>query len=241
MNQPRETPSDLDAAGGSGPPPIPRPPSDPASEDPRVASYLDQVFAPLAALIPETSRRELRLELAAHLEALIEAHRELGSEPEAAVRAALSQLGDPHHLALEWARVWIAPTRSALAVGKLVLCAAVLLAGAAFGTTALVTLEHQLGHNLFELAVGGPALPLIAGAMVGALHGRHPLGSRWGLALITLASVFVSMTMTTADPRPPIVTVIRITMWLMSACGTAGLGVLAAQWRDRWGSLLVRH
>jgi hypothetical protein len=35
-----------------------------------------------------------------------------------------------------------------------------------------------------------------------------------------------SFIMTTADPRLPLVTSIRVSLWLMTACAAAGLGAL---------------
>ena len=229
-------PSDHGPARRAAPPQSPSRPAETA-RDPRIEAYLDEVFTPLAGVAPCARRLELRIELAAHVDALVEAHLELGSEPDAAVRAALEQLGDARRLGRVWAREWRRPAsappwRGTASLGSTLFAGSILLTSACFGAVLLVTLEHFLGHNLFEIALGGPLLPLAAGCTAGLWHGRHPLGSRRGLLLIALASLGVSLVMSDADPRPPVVTLIRLLMWMMTACSTAGLGALIASGRD---------
>jgi hypothetical protein len=229
-------PSDDGPVRRAAPPQSPSRPAETAL-GPRIEAYLDEVFAPLAGVVPCARTQELRAEMAAHLEALVEAHRELGSEPEAAVRAALEQLGDARRLGREWARECRRPAsrtpgQGTHSLGSALFASLTLLASGSLGASLLIGLEQHLGHNLFELALGGPMLPLAAGAMVGRWHGRHPLGSRWGLLLIALAGAGISFIMTTADPRPPLATVIRVLLWLMTACASAGLGALMASGKE---------
>lgn len=207
------------------------------AREPRIEAYLAEVFAPLAGMVTPARRHELRAELAAHLEALIAAHLELGSAPADAVEAALAQLGDARRLGRVWAREcrrpasarpWPAP----VAVASTLFAGLSLLAGGALGTSLLIGLEQHLGHNLFELALGGPLFPLAAGVLVGLWRGRHPLGSRWGLLLIALAGAGVSLVMTLADPRPALVLLIRTLLWLMTTCAAAGLGALTSSSRE---------
>jgi hypothetical protein len=230
-------PSDDGPARRAAPPQSPSRPAE-TVRDPRIGAYLDEVFAPLAGVVPCAQRQELRVELSAHLEALVEAHRELGSEPDAAVRAALAQLGDAHRLGREWARECRRPAgapswHGTAFLGSLLLAGFILFASASLGASWLVALEQSMGHDPFEIFLGGPLLPLGAGLLVGRWRGRHPLGSRWGLLLITLASAGISFIMTTADPRPPLVSVIRVLLWLMTACAAAGLGALDGFSRER--------
>jgi hypothetical protein len=117
-------------------------------------------------------------------------------------------------------------------LGSLRFAGFVLFMSASLGASWLVALEQAMGHNPFELFLGGPMLPLGAGFLVGRWRGRHPLGSRWGLLLIALTSVGISFIMTTADPRPPLVTAIRVSLWLMTACAAAGLGALGSFSRE---------
>ena len=229
-------PSDDGPARRAAPPQSPSRPAETA-RDPRIEAYLDEVFAPLAGVVPCARRQEPRTELAAHVDALVEAHLELGSEPDAAVRAALEQLGDARRLGRVWAREWRRPAsappwRGTASLGSTLFAGSILLASGSLGASLLIGLEQHLGHNLFELALGGPLLPLAAGAMVGRWHGRHPLGSRWGLLLIAMAGAGISSLMTAADPRPPLVIALRVLLWLMTACASAGLGALIASGRD---------
>jgi hypothetical protein len=199
--------------------------------DPRIGDYLNQVCAPLIGRAPTARLAELRAELRTHLEARAEAYRELGSEPEEAVWAALEQMGDPRRLSREWGREWRRPARSR---GGSLLAAGLLSASTLFSASLLVTLEQHLGHNAFELALGGPLLPLTAGLLVGLWHGKHPLGSRLGLLLIAAVGAGVSLLMGAADPRPPVVLALRVLLWLWVGCSSAGLGTLIAEWREQW-------
>jgi hypothetical protein len=208
-------------------------PSRPVEKNLQIESYLDTVLAPLIDIVPPARLRELRAELAAHAAALVEAHRELGSEPDAAVDAALEQLGDARCLGAAWARERRRPAsaprwQEAAHLGRTFIAGLTLTASGSLGAALLVALEQHLGHNLFELALGGPLLPLVAGALVGQWHNRHPLGSRGGLLLIALAGAGISLLMAAADPRPPLAMVIRVLLWLMTACASAGLGALIA-------------
>ena len=217
-------------------PPSPSPPAEAAERERQIEAYLDEIFAPLAGRMPTPTLAERRAEMRAHLEALIAAHRELGSEPAAAIRAALETMGDARPLGRAWGRecrraasapVW----NETASLGSIVIAASTLFVSASLAASWSVGLERFLGHNFFELALGGPMLPLSAGFMVGRWRGRHTLGSRWGLLLIALASLGVSLTMTTADPRPPLVTVLRLLLWVMTSCATAGLGALTTSGR----------
>jgi hypothetical protein len=199
--------------------------------DSRIGDYLDQVCAPLIGRVPTARLADLRAELRTHLEARAEAYRELGSGPEEAAWAALEQLGDPRRLGREWLREWSWPARSR---GGALLTAGFLSASALFSASLLVTLENHLGHNAFEIALGGPVLPLAAGLMVGLQRGKHPLGSRLGLLLIAAAATGVSLLMGAADPRPPVVLALRVLLWLWIGCSSAGLGTLIAEWREQW-------
>jgi hypothetical protein len=204
----------------------------PAATDSRIEGYLAQVCGPLVGRVPATRLAELRAELRTHLEARAEAFRELGSGAEEAVWLALEQLGDPRRLSREWLREWRQPGRTHPAAS--ILAAGVLGVSTLFGAALLVTLEQHLGHNAFELVLGGPFLPLVAGLLVGLWRGKHTLGSRLGLLLIAAAGTGVSLLMGAADPRPPVVLALRVLLWLWIGCGTAGLGALVSEWRDRW-------
>lgn len=175
--------------------PGPEPNRTPVTSDPRIHDYLDHVCAPLVGLVPYARRQELRVELRAHLEALIATHEELGSSPEVAVVLALRQFGDPCAISRQWAREWLRP-----AVSRPVPSAtrAIPVAFACFGAASLLTLL------LFRIAMGatsgggvsmapsgvlvfGGLLPMLAGLMTGLLApARHALGTFFALALLVL-------------------------------------------------------
>src|SRR5437868_3014731 len=68
--------------------------------DARIEAYLDRALGRRAGwsgsgcLLPASDSQELRLEMRAHVEALIDAYRELGSTDDEAVTEALRRFGD---------------------------------------------------------------------------------------------------------------------------------------------------
>src|SRR5687768_503567 len=64
----------------------------------RLEEYLDEIDRRLQH-VPSWEREEWREKARQHLAALAEAHEELGSTPEQALRAAIRQFGQPAHLA----------------------------------------------------------------------------------------------------------------------------------------------
>lgn len=70
--------------------------------DSRVEDYLDHIIAPLVGRADYTARQEIRRDMRAHIDQLIAAHEELGSDPSEAVTAALRQFGTPSTVAQKW-------------------------------------------------------------------------------------------------------------------------------------------
>jgi hypothetical protein len=64
-----------------------------AIREPEVAAYVDEVCVRLRRTVTPARLAEIRAELAAHLEALIDAHVELGCDRGTAVQAALARFG----------------------------------------------------------------------------------------------------------------------------------------------------
>jgi hypothetical protein len=233
MREPLEPRRAQDTAGRSGLPLTSNSPAEATPPDSRIEEYLDRIFGPLAGLIPPTRCQELRTELALHLDALAEAHRELGSEAEEAVRAAMKQLGDPRHLARDFAEEWRCPTGPALSAAKMVPCALVFGMVACFGTLGLTVAIRQVGGD-WRIPLGGPGLPLVAGFLVGLWHGRHPLGSRWGLLAIGLMSLMVSAHIPGGEEFVgQSFRAVHLLMSLGVGCGMAGLGTLIRMCEDR--------
>lgn len=147
----------------------------------RLDDYLDRVVAPLVDHVPHARRRELRAELGAHLEALVDAHLELGATPEEALTAALKQFGSPRRVGQYWLREWRrerpAPPDSALRtayVGLLCFLPATLLAWIANNAAVAVG-----GNALSALLVLNTLLfPIAAGLLTGILsRTRHGYGA----------------------------------------------------------------
>ena len=83
-------------------------PNEPARAEEHVAAlindYLERVTAPLVEVSAYEDREALRVELRQHIEDIATAHRELGSDPAEAMRAAIKQFGEPQRIGSEIAR-----------------------------------------------------------------------------------------------------------------------------------------
>jgi HAAS len=190
-----------------------------------VAAYLDRVGASLAGLLPEERRAELRAELRDHLEALIAAHEELGASPEEAVTAALRQFGGADDLARAWRSAGPPALRSRIAAAAGGLACA---GSAALAATWLVSVPAQIGISPLAVLLGGPLLPLVLGFLAGRARGRHPLGSWWGMAGIGLLSLLATAALPSIADFPLLLfAVIQLCTWMVTACGAAGLGMIA--------------
>src|SRR5688572_25868589 len=93
-----ESDHDVRPACGRSPSPAP----DAAARDPLIEDYLDHLCAPLVGAVPYPRRRELREEWGAHLDSLVEAHREMGYGPAGSVVEALRQFGPPEQVSRQW-------------------------------------------------------------------------------------------------------------------------------------------
>lgn len=67
-----------------------------------VETYLDTLCAPLAETLTEERRQGYRAEMQEHLEAMIEAHQELGATREEAITLTLKQFGNAQRVASVW-------------------------------------------------------------------------------------------------------------------------------------------
>jgi hypothetical protein len=174
----REPPGPIEPAPSG----VPSRPAVAPETDPRIEDYLDQIYAPLVGWVPYAARVELRAELQAHLASRVAAYQELGSSPDAAVREALAQSGDPQAVVREWVREWerILPRRKAPPAWYSTLVALGCFAVATklgFGLIAAAVasggpdgLPHvgQLGYPLFYAALA-VLLPMLAGLTTGVL------------------------------------------------------------------------
>lgn len=161
------------------------------ADDPtvRIDDYLDRVVAPLVNDVPHARRRELRSELGAHLEALVEAHRELGATPDEAVSAALQQFGSPRQVGRQWLREWqrkplppASPRHSAF-VGLLCFLPASLLA---WGANNLAISVGSWATSAL-LLINTVVFPVAAGLITGFLvRKRHGFGAVLGCGVVAI-------------------------------------------------------
>lgn len=167
-------------------------------EDPnaRLEDYLDRVVAPLVDDVPHARRRELRAELGAHLDALVEARLELGATPEEAVTAALRQFGSPRQVGKTWLREWRKeqPDRPASALKTAYIGLLCFLPASLFAWIA----------NNMAVAIGGSAVsgllvintllfPVAAGLLTGILsRTRHGYGALLGCGACALLCAVIA-------------------------------------------------
>src|SRR5262249_43238863 len=139
---------------------------------------------------PYLRRQELRAECRAHVHALCEAYRELGSAPEEAILQALRQFGDPHRLGRRWRQEWERSGRPWLSP-SLPRRARLLLAATSLYPVALVFaamagwLPSPFAPGNWVTAFTLPTMPLSAGLLACALARIRPqLRTLCALALL---------------------------------------------------------
>ena len=178
-----------------------------ADADALVEDYLDHVSAQLLAL-PRARRMEIRAEIHQHLQALVQAHEELGDDPVTAAQAARKQFGDPAKIGRAFVQAWRPPAswEELTAFPG----AATKLALGWFGGAALLTgLEAGAAHLFFSAVPWSPALdrawvlsllitlwlaPLVAGWKVGrSRRGRPALGVFYALSLLTFSALPITI------------------------------------------------
>jgi len=159
---------------------------------PSIERYLDRVCAHLQAS-PEERTRELRAELAQHLDALVAAHQELGRDGEAAVREALRQFGSPDALGRNWARQWRRSIRREATTLELLAAATVFAwCGGTFGIVGWVPFSTVLQLSPLQTALAGPVVPILVGLAWGRRHRANAPDRLRPLALITGLSLLFS-------------------------------------------------
>lgn len=87
--------------------PFPAPGAEPVDPiTPVLDDYLDRLRAPLVGLVPLERRHRFLCEVAGHLEALVEDFVQEGDPPEAAVRRAIQEHGEPGRIAEAFLATW---------------------------------------------------------------------------------------------------------------------------------------
>ena len=139
--------------------------------------YLDELDRQLGPL-PEAARGEVREEVQQHLQSLAQAHEELGSEPDAAMAAALRQFGDATRIGRAVRR-----EKTALPTGAVIGRAAWLglkvsagiYGGPYLGMLGIAAVYHILSGRCLGLTEGVIALCGLSGLAVGVLAAlRNP-------------------------------------------------------------------
>jgi hypothetical protein len=210
-----------------------------------VGAYLDQVCARLDSAVSAERRRELRTELAAHLEALIEAYAELGSPREEAISAAFQQFGPPARLGRQWSRAWRGSAGPVPSKAELT-AALVVFAGltAFFDAVLFSVLVDVFEFSLVQAALAGPIIPLIGGILWGRRF-RERRSSYAPLALLVFQSMLISFLL---PPSPayaghPLAVfhqaIAQVLMWIIVACGGAGATACIEMIREQRGEKIV--
>ncbi|HEY3282503.1 MAG TPA: hypothetical protein VGN26_09540 [Armatimonadota bacterium] len=94
--------------------------------DELLEDYLDHALVPMVGVVPYSERQRVRVEWSDHLRSLAERAAGLGVDPDAALRAALDQFGNPDRVGSVWVREWLrtrvgAPVLLPAVVGLLLL------------------------------------------------------------------------------------------------------------------------
>jgi hypothetical protein len=161
-----------------------------------IEEYLDRVCARLVDDVPRERRLELRAELKAHLEALVDAHQEIGASPQEAIAAALVQFGDAAVVGREWARSWKGqgrrPGREALRATM----AALLTFGIANSLSLVLLMMAQSGGWRDGLLWGGlfPTVAFLLPALAGLATGLVVRGEAARASVIALLLILPTMT-----------------------------------------------
>jgi hypothetical protein len=213
----------------------PAPPAVLPRADPRIEDYLDQVCAPLIGWVPYAARVELRAELQAHLDSLVAAYQELGSSPDAAVRAALAQAGDPQVVARDWVREWegILPPREAPSAWRSILVAVGSFGFATNLALALLRLVQDTGalnqpwHYGLFYALLAAALPFLAGLTTGLLSPVRPARAAFAALVLLIPPAALALPWFlryTSWDVALVVGWLQSMSWVPIGCGAASLG-----------------
>jgi len=192
----------------------------------QLEDYLDHVLAPLVGTVPYNRRKELRAELTAHLEALVEARTELGETREQAITAALRQFGNPAVIGGEWLGEWRPKSGFPLRTTRLAMAYFLPASLLALFVINVLSPVQTPPAAFFVLTV----IPTVTGFLVGLLARNRPAAGTLfgvlGLALITgllgLIEVFVLGRLEQPVPMPLSgIAAIQLCIW-------APLGSIAA-------------
>lgn len=203
-------------------------------------AYLEQLCAPLAGLAPEEWQRDLRAELTSHLEALIEAHEELGASREDAVRHAFRQMDDPTRLGKQWARRWKARQPQASLWDTVRLTLACFGRATCFSVVVLLASMHPALYRDWGDAariLGVLLVPVAAGVVTGLrCRGHRIVGPLLGLLLLSACSGLFSLLTPRSEPADFwfYLPQIHLLFWLPLGWLSTVLTCWVCDWRACW-------
>jgi hypothetical protein len=159
--------------------------------------YLDELCAKLPPDLSQEGRAEIRRELEIHLDALIDARREVGESESEALAKALTQFGAVPVLAREWKEQ--APRLGWARCAGLVTASGLFsLTTVLFSILTCITINlGSPGGNLVVALLLGPLIPLVLGAKWSQTHRQTP--RKYGLPLL---AGLTSLTFTALTPLP---------------------------------------
>jgi hypothetical protein len=203
--------------------------------------YLDELCAKLPVDLSQEGRAEIRRELEIHLDALIEARREMGETESEALAKALTQFGAVPMIAQEW-KEQTPPFGWARLTGLATASVIFTLTTILFSILTMVTINWgNPSSNLVIALLLGPLIPLSLGALWSQTHRRTP--RKYGLPFL---AGMTSLAFTALSPMPfdwapvPIVfdngtelgamlvkaiwSMCHLSVWLIVTLSVAGLG-----------------
>jgi hypothetical protein len=198
--------------------------------DTRVAAYLDTLCAPLAETLAEEQRRAYRAEMEEHLEAMIEAHQELGATREEAVARALKQFGNAQRVASVWEQTVESPRpvslRQALRTPFRCFGGMMLLWIALFFLCVLYPIHFPQPWMDIAILIWMIGMPMAAGIGTGwTTRGRPILGTLLTLPMLHLALALVYWFMVPIDSHPGAMKSVwlQLISWSVTGASAAGL------------------
>ena len=202
-------------------------------EEPAFTIYLDAACSPITRLAPEEWLRDLRAELAAHLECTAAAFEELGETRDRAVVKACRTLGDPVELGQRWKLHWETktpePFGQTLQLALREFSRATLLSVGMLYLSMYSILSAQPGGNRIEdcLRVAGVlVMPLIAGYRFACRsRGRRVRAAATALLLLALMVAVLGLVLPGSDPSGirPFLWQMQLVYWLPLGCLSAGV------------------
>lgn len=207
--------------------------SSPLPSERRIEDYLDRVCLPMVTTLRYETRRQVRAQLRAEIDALVAAHEELGSSRDEAVELALAQV--------ERSRAEVEPcietnrhqTRRKRSFRHSNRLAQRYFGGAwLFAMTTIFATGQMINYSVNDWLIRAMFvwLPVAAGTAVGAFAPARPVSSAWNaikaLALPTLLAYVVwahFQRFTNPGDAGVSFAAMHLIGWTLSGCGAAAV------------------